>query len=363
MKTPMLKFPLCALAFCVALTPAVTLAQDTGAAAYEAGEYTTAQERWTTEAESGSIEAMLGLARLADSGLLGEADPAAAFDWYLKAAELGDAEAQLNVALGYDTGLGVERDETEAMLWYGRAALRGVTDAQLGLASLFETGTVTNPALANYWFAQAGADHKVDADAEAPLLAAPEVLFDDVHENGAELVWRAPAAQSDTYRFEVIDAAVDDGYADPVTTEQTDASVLLIDDAALPKAAIWRVMNLGDAQADYRATAWKSVGGAEPPAGRVTLTIDETVAAMAKAAEVFAADLRAAGYWVRVVGAVEEGASVGLGTHVTYAYQSDLALADKVARYLPGPPDGVGFVQRPGTTEPGEIIVHLAAGE
>lgn len=363
MKTPMLKFPLCALAFYVALTPAVTLAQDTGAAAYEAGEYTTAQERWTTEAGSGSIEAMLGLARLADSGLLGEADPEAAFFWYLKAADKGNAEAQLNVALGYDSGLGVERDATKAMLWYGRAALRGVTDAQLGLASLFDSDDAANPALANHWYAQAGSSNSAESMADAPALATPELLFGDVHNRGAELVWLAPAAKITTYHFELLDAAASgEGYVKPVVAEQTDGSALLLEDLTLPDTMVWRVMNLGDALADYRATEWQAVGDATPPAGRVTLTVDETLTAMVSAAEVFAADLRAAGYWVRVVDA-QDDAPAGIGTHVTYGYQSDLALADKVARYLPGPSDGVGFVQRPGTTEPGEIIVHLAAGE
>ena len=364
MKTTMLKSTLCAFAVCAALTPAMALAQDTGAAAYDAGDYATAQELWTAEADTGSVAAMLGLARLADSGLLGEADPEAAFFWYLKAADKGDAEAQLNVALGYDSGLGVERDATKAMLWYGRAALRGVTDAQLGLASLFDSADAANPALANHWYAQAGSSNSAKSIADAPALAAPELLFSDVNDKGAELVWLAPAAKSTTYHLEILDAAAPgDGYAKPVVTEQTDGSALLLEDVALPDTVVWRVMNVGNAQADYRATAWQTVGDATPPAGRVTLNIDETVAAMASAAEIFAADLRAAGYWVRVVGAVEESALAGLGTHVTYGYQADLALADKVARYLPGPSDGVGFVQRPGTTEPGEIIVHLTTGE
>ena len=363
MKTPMLKSTLCAFALCAALTPAMTFAQETGAAAYEAGDYAKAQELWTTEADAGSVAAMLGLARLADSGLLGEADPEAAFFWYLKAADKGDAEAQLNVALGYDSGLGVERDATKAMLWYGRAALRGVTDAQLGLASLFDSDDAANPALANHWYAQAGSTNKAETITDAPPLATPELLFSDVHDKGAELVWLAPAAKSTTYHFELLDAAAsDEGYVKPVVAEQTDGSALLLEDLTLPDTIIWRVMNLGDTLADYRATEWQAVGDATPPSGRVTLTVDETVAAMANAAEVFAADLRAAGYWVRVVDA-QDDAPAGIGTHVTYGYQSDLALADKVARYLPGPSDGVGFVQRPGTTEPGEIIVHLAAGE
>ena len=352
---PVLAFTFCALM----LSASSAVAQD-AAAAFAAGDYATAQQIWTNDASAGSTDAMLGLALLADAGFLGEPDPEAAFGWYLQAAELGEPEAQFNVALGYDTGLGRDRDPAQALVWYTRSALRGYAEAQYNLGLIYESAESGNADLARYWFDLSGTERDVVETPAAETLAAPDIIFADVSAETAEIAWRGPATTDPIYELEILDAS-DAGYQPPVLVSQTAASGLLIDDAALPDAMVWRVINLADNGSDYRASAWQATDGARAPEGRITFVVDDAVPGMAAAADTFATDLRAAGYWVRMITQAQDAASAGLGTYISYGYQADIALADRVSRYLPGPADGVGYVQQPEKTRPGEIIVYLAA--
>ena len=52
-----------------------------------------------------------------------DADPAAAFKWFLRAADQGHGLAQRDLGLLYDAGWGVEQSLQEAYFWYSLAAL------------------------------------------------------------------------------------------------------------------------------------------------------------------------------------------------------------------------------------------------
>lgn len=349
-----------AFTFCALMLPASSAVAQDAAAAFADGDYATAQQLWTEDASAGSTDAMLGLALLADAGFLGTPDPDAAFGWYLQAAELGEPEAQFNVALGYDTGLGRDRDPAQALVWYTRSALRGYAEAQYNLGLIYESAEGGNPDLARYWFDLSGTARDSVAAPAAETLAAPDIIFADLGAETAEIAWQAPATTNPTYELEVLEATVT-GYQPPVLVSQTAASGLLIDDAALPGDKVWRVINLAGNGSDYRASAWQATDGTRPPEGRITFIVDDAVPGMAAAADTFASDLRAAGYWVRMITQAQDAASAGLGTYISYGFQADITLADRVARFLPGPAEGVGYVQQPDKTRPGEIIVYLAA--
>lgn len=361
MKSVLFHPPVLAFTFCALMLPASSAVAQDAAAAFAAGDYATAQQLWTEDASAGSTDAMLGLAILADAGFLGTPDPYAAFGWYLQAAELGDPEAQFNVALGYDTGLGRDRDPAQALVWYTRSALRGYAEAQYNLGLIYESAEGGNADLARYWFDRSGTERSIAETPQPGTLAAPDIIFADLSAETAEIVWQAPATTDPIYELEVLEASDVVGYQSPVLVSQTAGSGLLIDDTALPDAMVWRVINLAGNGSDYRASAWQATDGTRAPEGRITFIVDDAVPGMASAADTFAGDLRAAGYWVRILTQTQDAASAGLGTYISYGFQADITLADRVARYLPGPAEGVGYVQQPEKTRPGEIIVYLAA--
>lgn len=352
----------------LALCPATSWAQATGAEAFAQRDFAKAEQIWTQQAAAGSAEAMLGLGLLADRGFDGTRDFAAAFDWYMKAADLGLAEAQFNIAVMYDAGLGRDRDTGQALIWYTRAALRDYPRAQYNLGLLYESGdgVSANPDLARYWFAQAAPDlpaaaAKTVAPAAAPAQTTiPTVLFSQVTPNSVELVWSAPAKDNATYIVEVLQTPeFDADYQAPIMTQQTQGSGLLLNDIALRGDAVWRIVNRRVDGSDYDATPWQSPSGQAGPKGRVTLVIGDAVPAMRAAAAIFADDLRTAGYWVRLQNDDQSGSMDR--TRVVYGYDADRDMADLVARYLPGLPDDKQVVARPNSTQPAEIEVYFVA--
>lgn len=355
MKSLVTMVVLCAL-------PTLGLSQNTGTEAFAAQDYAKAEQLWAQEAAAGSAEAMLSLGLLADSGYRGTARPETAFGWYLTAARLGLAEAQMTVALSYDAGLGHERELDQALIWYTRAALRGHTQAQENLGLMYVDGDSgsANADQARYWFEQAGARRDVTTAPRHTRLAAPQVVFAEVGPRNIEIAWQTPATANPVYELEILDVA-DDGtdYQPPLLVAETAASGLLIAEATLTERTIWRIINPDKNSADYQATPWQGAPEASQPKGRITFVVDSSLPEMARAAAFFAQDLRAAGYWVRLTMQTRNEATADLGSFISYGYQSDFSLADQIAQYLPGPADGVGYVQQPGSTRPGEIIVHL----
>ncbi len=97
-----------------------------------------------TEADEGSVNAMMALGGLHERGQGTAADLAAAGTWYLKAAEAGSAEASYRLGGMYEEGTGVERNLTQASNHYMQAARRGIPAAMRSVARMYATGAGLN---------------------------------------------------------------------------------------------------------------------------------------------------------------------------------------------------------------------------
>ncbi|MDW4496465.1 tetratricopeptide repeat protein [Sulfitobacter sp. D35] len=363
------------LAAVVMLLAAPLLADQSGSDAYAAGDFDTARQLWQAEAETGSPEGMMGLGLLADRGLGGPRDADLAYQWYLKAARAGLGEAQFNVAVLHDSGVTGPRDPQTALLWYTRAALRGVGRAQFNLGLIFAAGdgVARNDALAAHWFAEAAktvpaASERVQGlsgPVPAGPASPPRVLSSTLKDGELELVWTAsPGGARDSFLVEVTQAPGTDGFAAPLMTYETGGSGALLTVPAASGPLLWRVSRLRGDGPGYAAGPWLGAPGATAPAGRIVILTPDTVTARG-AAEVFAGDLRASGYWVRLdthdgptsVAAVQERSSV------EYRFAEDLALAERVAVYLPGLDASDTKRTEFDGTLPGEIFVRLVAAE
>ncbi|WP_019956132.1 tetratricopeptide repeat protein [Yoonia vestfoldensis] len=342
------------------LHPASGWAQDTGAQAFARNDLAAARALWRDEAAAGSAEAMLGLGLLADRGTGGARDPEAAFDWYAQAAALGLAEAQFNLAIIHDAGTDRPRDVDAAILWYTRAALRDHARAQFNLGLLYEAGDgiAANPALAQYWFDKAAMAIPAAAAKALPPqpaigVTAPDLLF----AQGGEVVWTIAEASSPTFLVEALRLPRGtDNYAAPEIAVVTAGSGLLLD-AGDDADVLWRVSSLAPNGTNYAPSAWAGADGIVPPAGRVTLIANPSSPAMRSAAEVFATDLRHAGYWVRLdARAPQEGEA-----YISYGFAADQPIAAKLAAYLPTLTGITPVKQSLNSTAPGEVIVNLAA--
>lgn len=129
-----------------------------GASAFNAGQYAKARELWQPLAEHGDPRAQHALARLYEKGNGVDRDFKVAAGWFLKAAEQGHADSQYRLAVGYTFGLGVKRDEATALSWLRKAANNGHKRAQKTLARAYEDGRlglVADPEQAKYWYDKA----------------------------------------------------------------------------------------------------------------------------------------------------------------------------------------------------------------
>lgn len=115
--------------------------------------------RWMRRARGGSLEAKRELERLESSGALLEADPKAAFAFYLADAQAGHAAAQRLVGLMLRDGHGVESDVTAAFHWLQESAHQGDVEAEGALGSLYDEGrgVARDPLKALVWFEKAAA--------------------------------------------------------------------------------------------------------------------------------------------------------------------------------------------------------------
>lgn len=96
----------------------------TGARAFEAGDYATATTVWKDLAEQGHMVAQKSLAVIYAKGLGTAVDNARAAYWYGKAAAQGHGVAQLRLAIAYTFGSGVPRDLVRAYVWLAHANAR-----------------------------------------------------------------------------------------------------------------------------------------------------------------------------------------------------------------------------------------------
>ena len=346
-------------------------AQETAENAYQRKDFAAAREQWLEAAKAGSAQAKLGLGLLADRGLGEPQDPEKAFTWYLDAAHDGLAEAQFNVGVMLDAGIGTPRDRDLALLWYSRAALRGHPRAQYNLGLLYATGdgAPRNADLAAYWFGMAAqllpaAQARLDApssDAAAVAAGSPRIALSRIEPAEVELVWSSPAAPGFAgYRVEIVSLPGTQDYADSVLDLVTEASGILADGLVGDSDLRWRVSQLVDGGADYVASPWQGGEDDTAPKGRVNFVVSAGDPRMSGVASAFAADLRKAGYWVRLTGQPDGAEDPLQETSVAYAYESDRDLAAKVAAFLPVLSAEDTVHAAPGSTLPGEVRVLLA---
>jgi uncharacterized protein len=99
---------------------------ETGLAAYEKGDFTTAAKEWQPLAEDGHPAAQFNLALLYHDGRGVPQDFRTAFRWFERAANQGYSRAQLNLGALYGVGKGVKRDYVEAYRWLSLCAASGL---------------------------------------------------------------------------------------------------------------------------------------------------------------------------------------------------------------------------------------------
>lgn len=96
---------------------------NSGAAAYNQGDYDAALRVWRPLAEQGNAGAQLDLGFMYDNGYGVPQDYQEAIAWYRRAADQGNARAQYNLGHMYDKGDGVPRDYVQAHMWYDIAGV------------------------------------------------------------------------------------------------------------------------------------------------------------------------------------------------------------------------------------------------
>ena len=105
-------------------------------AAFDRGDYATAEKLWRPAAEGGNASAQASLGEMYETGRGVAKDEAEAVKWYRKAAEQGFATAQTDLGVMYRDGRGVAKDDAEAERWFRKAADQGETKAQTVLSSI-----------------------------------------------------------------------------------------------------------------------------------------------------------------------------------------------------------------------------------
>jgi TPR repeat protein len=96
---------------------------NSGAAAYNQGDYDAALRVWRPLAEQGNAGAQLDLGFMYDNGYGVPQDYQEAIAWYRRAADQGNDRAQYNLGHMYDKGDGVPRDYVQAHMWYDIAGV------------------------------------------------------------------------------------------------------------------------------------------------------------------------------------------------------------------------------------------------
>ena len=96
-----------------------------GIAAYERGDFVTAEKVLRRHADVGNPTARLYLGVMYATGKGVAQDFVEAVKWYRKAAEQGFAQAQYNLGWMYVQARGVPEDHVEAVKWFRKAAEQG----------------------------------------------------------------------------------------------------------------------------------------------------------------------------------------------------------------------------------------------
>jgi TPR repeat protein len=128
-------------AFLVVSTTAAARADfDTGVAAFDGGDFTTAYNEWLPLAAGGDPFAQRNIGHLYRLGLGVPQDFAVAFNWYQRAADQGLVRAQANVANMMLRGQGVDQDPEGAVSWFHRAASAGHAVSQFNIGQMYRKG-------------------------------------------------------------------------------------------------------------------------------------------------------------------------------------------------------------------------------
>lgn len=130
---------------------------ESGAAAYQKGDYAAAIGYWRPLANQGNADAQASLGMMYLKGQGVAQDDAQAVAWLHKAADNGHAGAQNNLGLMYEDGQGVPRDDAQAAIWLRKSADHGYADARVNLGSMYEKGVgVSQDSMqAHMWFSLA----------------------------------------------------------------------------------------------------------------------------------------------------------------------------------------------------------------
>jgi len=113
----------------VSVVDAEGLPFEEGLAAFEAGDYPLAAQKWHEAASEGIPQAQYNLGTLYYSGRGVEQDLQVAAKLFELAGTGGVAEAQYNLGAMFLSGNGVPRDLVEAFVWLGVAARSGFKQA------------------------------------------------------------------------------------------------------------------------------------------------------------------------------------------------------------------------------------------
>jgi uncharacterized protein len=115
---------------------------DRGAAAFDAGDYTTAFKVFSRLAKHGDLAAMRNVALMQRKGLGTERDPKAALELYRYVANAGLPTAQYDLAEMLLNGEAGDPDPKGALRWLLLAAQAQHPLAQYELGKIYEAGTI-----------------------------------------------------------------------------------------------------------------------------------------------------------------------------------------------------------------------------
>ena len=177
---------LAALLFCGTTTQAFA-DFESGVAAFDGGDFTTAYNEWLPLAASGDPFAQRNIGHLYRLGLGVPQDFAVAFNWYQRAADQGLVRAQANLANMLLRGQGIEQDPTGAAAWFHRAASAGHAISQFNIGQMYRKGLAVGQdnSRALGWFqlaAEAGHERSIELvaimTAEGVQPASDEALLE-----------------------------------------------------------------------------------------------------------------------------------------------------------------------------------------
>lgn len=153
-----------------------------GGAAYKAGDYELAAEKFKEVAGKNDHRAMYALGSMYAAGKGVPRDFRKAFELFSRAASYGRLDARYKLGILYQEGLGTKKNDKRAARLFHAAAIKGYGPAQfrLGMCYAKGFGVQQNPVKAAAWLAVADNSLKmrplIAADAKSPTADEPETI-------------------------------------------------------------------------------------------------------------------------------------------------------------------------------------------